>query len=182
MSRRKRISGFDWNKIPWTPIIIVGTLWLGKETIIDPLLNLFGLSSEDKKLHDEKQELQFETRQYLDEAVNDWWWTGTIPGTIKYFKSITEGTRKGYADELRALTHSFVFGDSWARVMAIFKALPYKTQVSRLSLYYRERYGVDLITEIRGQFQDSQVKQLVDLVRSYKNGQCTDLTCSVIVS
>lgn len=120
---------FNWNNLPWTPIILVGGgLFFGKK-----ILDYFGIGKD-------KADQTVETN-----AIAPYWSGSYYRGFYNTGHKVYLLTQQQQKDYAKAIYDSKGFvNDDEEKVTGVFRSLHYKTQVSLLSEYFYQTYKKDL--------------------------------------
>lgn len=148
-------QSFNWNNIPWTPIVLLGVVIVGKKTLIDPLLETFNLkdSKDDKK---------------VDASSRSEWWSAS------YFKTHNGSALMKQADIHKAAetiydAKGYVYDDESAAI-GVIRNIQYKSQISQLAETFNTMYKKDLYAYLLSFLSQDQMVQLIDIVKNKPTG------------
>ena len=148
-------------------VLIIGGVGLGIFILYKPikaLFDTFGIT--ESKTSKEVQELQT--------AGNK------SPFSPLYWKSIRNAKLMPRAQAEAKVKYIYdslgFFGDNFAKILAIFKTLSYKTQVSFLAQVWQEKHKVDLLEALKegksklfwNGLSEKELQTIIDLVNKLK--------------
>ena len=154
-------------KIDTNTILIIGAAGLGLFILYKPikaLFDTFGIT--ESKTSQEVKEIQSSGSK---SPFSPLYWK-TIRGAKLMPRKQAEAKVQYIYDSLG------FFGDNYAKILAIFKTLSYKTQVSFLAQIWQEKYKVDLFEALKGGksklpwngLSETELQTIIDLVNKLK--------------
>jgi len=139
-------QSFNWNNIPWTPIVLLGVILIGKKTLLDPLLETLHLKdSKDTKT--------------VDASSKNLWWSANYfktHGGALYTQSVIHKIAETIYD-----AKGHIYDDEVAAVGAI-RNIATKTQISQLAETFNTMYQKDLFDYLNSFLSQAQMIQVID--------------------